>query len=527
MCIFESTRNPTFNFGFIEFRRFEDLKRVLNGPPIFGVDKKGQKYELNVEKRRDARINPTPGVPANFTTTLDAQSRPDPSGSSDCSAHDGSPNNSPSPWAARVKRKAVWNQDLTLKAPVKAVGVWTDLLQRFNWQFVAAKYLYRIMTMEDYLSAYCHALCSYWEAPEITLDLLIARLVELSETCPHHDLNEVMAPSISGLVCNQTTENGLNASGKRSFNLAAILVQSNQLFRLEGQKIIIKRIMSKSEAKTKLHHLLVEGLFIYFFAKFAHGPMFNIKIAFYERSEPIHSVLKIMTGHSDMAAALLYYFKTLSDIFVYEPKRGELTLTVDYFSKSKKEEMRPHLECNYLFHQPVIEIVEPPQPPSPPSTSVPSKIESISEISYSNDSDDEHEPFSSTSGLGDAELDPRFLDSFSLLEFNPVLSPVEAVHAKRLPEVQSLPHNVSSVIQPLLLDSDDDNIDFELGLVSNPMIIDKLMSRLESQMHRKLHANIPQMKEDLEMECRKVIAQLLKKHNIPDDLPRFSSVEQQ
>ncbi|XP_059094490.1 uncharacterized protein LOC131889411 [Tigriopus californicus] len=527
VCIFESTRNPTFNFGFIEFRRFEDLKKVLNGPSIFGVDKKGHKYELNVEKRRDARVNPSAKATTN-SSSLEPPCRPDLSGSSDASPQDTAPSHT-LPWAARFKRKSAWNQDLT-KASVTALGMWTDLLQRFNWQFVAAKYLYRIMTMEDYLSTYCHALCSYWEAQELSLDVLISRLVELSETCPHHDLNEVMAPSISGLVCNQTAENGRYANNKRSFNLAAILIQSTHLFQLEDQRVMIKRIMDKNEAKIKLHHLLVEGLFIYFFAKFAHGPMFNIKIAFYERSEPIHSVLKIMTGHSDMAAALLHYFKSLSDIFVYEPKRGELTLTVDYFSKSKKEEMRPHLECKYLFHPPVPVAATsstPPLSPSVFSTSVPSKIETISEVSFVTDSDDEHEPFSSTSGLGDAELDPRFLDSFSMLEFNPILSPVEAVHAKRLPEVQSLPHNVSSVIQPLLLDSDDDNIDFELGLVSNPMIIDKLISRLESQMRRKVHANVPQMKEDLEMECRKVIEQLLKKHNISDEhLPRFSSLEQ-
>ena len=67
--------------------------------------------------------------------------------------------------------------------------------------------------------------------------------------------------------------------------------------------------MSPEYAGQKLKEILVEGLFVYFFAKFCHGPRFKIKLAFYQRSEPIKSTLLVVTGAKDIQEAIYKYFQ--------------------------------------------------------------------------------------------------------------------------------------------------------------------------------------------------------------------------
>jgi hypothetical protein len=48
--------------------------------------------------------------------------------------------------------------------------------------------------------------------------------------------------------------------------------------------------MSVAEAKLELKKILLEGVFIYFFAKFSHSMNFAIKYSYYLKSEPIRLV---------------------------------------------------------------------------------------------------------------------------------------------------------------------------------------------------------------------------------------------
>jgi hypothetical protein len=90
----------------------------------------------------------------------------------------------------------------------KARNDWRFLLTAFNWRHASAKYIFRTMTMEDYLAVFVHALCSYKQIKAEGLDKLMERLIKLSDSRPE-DWNEMMPPSISGLVCNQVGGNDL------------------------------------------------------------------------------------------------------------------------------------------------------------------------------------------------------------------------------------------------------------------------------------------------------------------------------
>ena len=57
----------------------------------------------------------------------------------------------------------------------------------------------------------------------------------------------------------------------------------------------------KQEAAENLHEVLVKGLFIYFLAKFAHGPVFRVKLEYYIVSSNLFSkdlivVISVSTG---------------------------------------------------------------------------------------------------------------------------------------------------------------------------------------------------------------------------------------
>ncbi len=64
------------------------------------------------------------------------------------------------------------------------------------------------------------------------------------------------------------------------------------------------------------------------------------QVPFYQRSEPVRSVLQLVTGRTDVSQALSAFFSAFSDIFVSSPSSSDLSLTVDYFSKTHRETMR-------------------------------------------------------------------------------------------------------------------------------------------------------------------------------------------
>ncbi len=90
------------------------------------------------------------------------------------------------------------------------------MLRSFDWRTAAAKYLFKAMTMEDYLAVYIDALASYRRVCRVTLHVgrepfnystvllcdlqvrseplvdLVNLLVRLSKSCPHEDILQVL-----------------------------------------------------------------------------------------------------------------------------------------------------------------------------------------------------------------------------------------------------------------------------------------------------------------------------------------------
>lgn len=238
-------------------------------------------------------------------------------------------------------------------------NVWLDLMHTFNWQFAAARYLFRTLNMEDYLAHYIHILASYRQVQEEPISTLMHTMIQNSESCPKDDLMHLMPPSISGLVCNQT----IAAKGrKRYFDVVSILERRPDLFTLSAgmadssgdsdKTVKYRNQLSRSKALAELRNNLVEGLFIYFFAKFCHGRRFKIKVSYYQKSEPVRSVLMLVTGQSDIANALRMFFGIFNGVFVFDKDSSDLSLTLDYFSKEHREKLKPYLVSEDYTPQP-------------------------------------------------------------------------------------------------------------------------------------------------------------------------------
>ena len=125
------------------------------------------------------------------------------------------------------------------------------------------------MNMEDYLNVYVHALASYRGVDEEDLEGLMKNLIVLSESCPD-DIGELMPPSISGLVYNQAEPR--KKGDEKRFDLASILCRSKDMILFSDStkgktRVRYRNRLSRDEATLKLRIILVEGLFIYFFAK--------------------------------------------------------------------------------------------------------------------------------------------------------------------------------------------------------------------------------------------------------------------
>ena len=226
--------------------------------------------------------------------------------------------------------------------------------------------------MEDYLNVYVHALASYRGVDEEDLEGLMKNLIVLSESCPD-DTGELMPPSISGLVYNQAEPR--KKGDEKRFDLASILCRSNDMILFGDStkgntRVRYRNRLSRDEATLKLRIILVEGLFIYFFAKvssgkrdsteiemgttsfqFCHGPVFELVLPFYEKFDPIRSVLLTVTeSHSGQVSdALDVFFLVFEEIFVRSEDKSELRLSVDYFNKDHRKELKPFLHNNPLF----------------------------------------------------------------------------------------------------------------------------------------------------------------------------------
>ena len=74
---------------------------------------------------------------------------------------------------------------------------------------------------------------------------------------------------------------------------------------------------------------------IFPFFQFCHGPVFELTLPFYEKFEPIRSVLLTVTecASGNVAEALDCLFLVFGDIFVLSDDKRELRLSVDYFNR--------------------------------------------------------------------------------------------------------------------------------------------------------------------------------------------------
>ena len=70
---------------------------------------------------------------------------------------------------------------------------WIEEIENFNWKACAAKYLYRTVTMEDYLIEYIHTQVSFREISGELLETMVTRLKEFAETKPQNMI-EMMPP---------------------------------------------------------------------------------------------------------------------------------------------------------------------------------------------------------------------------------------------------------------------------------------------------------------------------------------------
>ena len=69
--------------------------------------------------------------------------------------------------------------------------------------------------------------------------------------------------------------------------------------------------------------------------QFCHGPVFELMLPFYEKFEPIRSVLLTVTEcpSGSVSEALDCFFLVFGDIFVLNEDKTELRLSVDYFNR--------------------------------------------------------------------------------------------------------------------------------------------------------------------------------------------------
>ncbi len=171
---------------------------------------------------------------------------------------------------AKVER-ALNNKDLQ--------SLFSDFLSTENWKYTAAQYLFRNLTMEDYFNEFVHTLACARGVRVENLANLEKKLIALSDTRPD-GIDELMPPTISGMVSNMIKDNG-----RRKHPFCSTLAEAPHMFKIDrsNKKITyLEPIVSKDEAVLRLREILIDGLFIYFFAKFCHGQAFPIKYYYYQ-----------------------------------------------------------------------------------------------------------------------------------------------------------------------------------------------------------------------------------------------------
>jgi hypothetical protein len=261
------------------------------------------------------------------------------------------------------------------------------------------------------------------------------------------------------------------ADGRRYFDVRQILQRCPELFRIVTNdhgalEVIYLRQLTRSEATFKLRVVAAEGLFIYFFAKFCHGPKFKIRLSYYEKSEPIRSVLALLTGHlDDVGRSIETYFSIYSDIFVFDVASQELTLSVDYFNKGFKEDIRPYLYNQPLFFDDIDVDRMNFAPRCNTSSSSSDEVEDLTEVKHVSRGTP---PFPSSASSAQSAPTMDLLES---LLAPSTIAAEEPLTSRSFPVGLCLPSTVKSVVA-CVLDDDDEEDDFSSGAGSSSDNID-------------------------------------------------------
>ena len=212
---------------------------------------------------------------------------------------------------------------------------WYALLQSFDWKHSAAMYVFRIVSMEDFLAQFIAIYASLRQKKQEKISELVTNLVQMADSPPASNLTETLPPHLAAMVHNMVEE---RENGDKSINLIPILSRDKKKFRIVDDVVeYTGPYLNPAEALLMNNKAIVEGIFIYFFAKFNKTSEFRIKYPFYNKSEPIRTVLVTVTGQKSVNYALQVYFDAMKEVFLFDQETSMLKTSMDYFSKEIKE----------------------------------------------------------------------------------------------------------------------------------------------------------------------------------------------
>jgi len=218
---------------------------------------------------------------------------------------------------------------------------WLPLFKGFQWRPVLAKYCLKVRLMDDYLMDFIHVFAMYREVYEEDIGTLVDLLYELlSITNKYQEFGSpLLPPNLSGMVHNLSVKN-------EPYNWRKYLSGFPDYIEVSGKGKKIKYVgpfMTKKRAKEELQYIIVEGIFIYFLAKFCHGPVFKIKMEYYRTAEPIHTLLTSVLDKHSVFGSLRNYFIMMDEVFKFNSTDDELRLVTDYWSVKNERFLTQYL----------------------------------------------------------------------------------------------------------------------------------------------------------------------------------------
>lgn len=206
---------------------------------------------------------------------------------------------------------------------------WLELSKQIDFDELAEDYAYRNVVMEDHLVEFILSLATYHRMESEPYQDLVDRLTSLCHIKPK-DLHDLCPPHLSGMIFNKSGKDKNGRNTLQDFKCILLAAENITLRRDDTVEYKIPMI-SREQAEYMLRLNLVKGLFLYFFAKFAHGPKFIMRQRFYGGSEPLKTTLEVVTGHSHINVALKAYFNLMNPYFSMDYKKDELKLKNDLY----------------------------------------------------------------------------------------------------------------------------------------------------------------------------------------------------